>query len=161
NIPPARTHFNEFKLDVAHPTGWVFSQFEMHGQPLNVLAPVKVNAKTIDAFFNGENTVPMFVFKPFKGWQEDLGDEDREKDIIALVQRERAQIPAGKHVLLGVVYPPLSDYASLESMNAVRFGILISAPDWKRNQPTYEAMLAYVRSHQYYARPDFRHTLFL
>src|SRR5205814_1959221 len=102
-----------------------------------------------------------FVFRSFKGWAlEDRGNLS-DSDLAALLQLGRTVVPVGKKVLFGSFYPPLPDYASVESVVAIRFGLLISAPDWKRNQSTYEAMMAYVRSHQYYARPDFRHTLFL
>jgi hypothetical protein len=161
NIPPDRTHFDDFHLDVAHPTGWVMSQFEMGGRPLYALAPVKVSARTIDAFFNDENTVSMFVFRPFKGWVEEDRDPSSDRDMIALLQHGRAVVPADKHVLLGLFYPSVSQYASLDDVNGIRYGMLIGASDWKRNQSTYEAMMAYVQSHQYFARPDFRHTLFL
>ncbi len=81
--------------------------------------------------------------------------------MVQLLESEPTALPADKHVLLGVFYPAVSEYASIQDVTGIRFGILAGDRDWKRNQATYEAMVAYVRSHQYFARPDFRNTLFL
>ncbi len=179
SLPEERTYFADLRLDVAHPADWVLSTLEIDREtevlPAYVYAPEAVDRSTIEAFFAGEPTPPMFVFVEGRyhyyfqqeyntAWwarQDEfrwLFDLPRPEDIFA---PEEGQLP---------VYfrydPPESGTNSISWFGGndapiVFLSMLASEEDWATDGPMYEAMLAYARAYQFYTTPDLRHTLFL
>lgn len=169
-VPKTHTHFVDWQFDVAHPDGWVLSQLNVNDQIVRVFAPVAVDGDTLNAFFAGDDTVPMFIFTEMHEWAGGgaVGATEQKTNNIAKLLKVLKQTPdnfvmpgSEQHTPVDMRYQPTLGYSQTSTFQGVLFGILTRTSDWRANGTLYDAMLNYAKSYQYYTRPDFRYTLFL
>jgi hypothetical protein len=166
---------------VLHPLGWEAHQLELPEtleKPEGLvtayaLSPASVDLSTLDAFFAGEATPPIFLmievnrylgFPDDTAWQQDL-DEAKVVMLEALTPTQRVEeSPINANQLphyLRYMHAPRNARRDEFAASGVLMVMLATEEDWDENGATYKAMLHYARSYQYYTHPEMRHTLFL
>lgn len=190
-MPAGLTRVAEWRFAVTHPPDWQLSQLEvamtdyaelqetddLYAYPagipedappltVNVLAPQPVDRATLQAFFAGEPTPPMFVFTRIHQWFEYYGTlRNRALDysvVLAttLEQAPDATIPQSQaRTVAGIRYDTFA--FPQDSQYNVVYGMLANDEQWAANGATFDAMLRYAGSYQYFADDTMRHSLFL
>jgi hypothetical protein len=173
SLPEEHTYFADLRLDIVHPAAWVLSTIETNPEtglsPAYVYAPEVVDRDTLDAFFAGETTPPMFVVAEGLYHAHEMSNlwwvkQDEFKRLFDLPHPEDILSPEEGQVPVYVRYYPKepgSDHAWSSEVPAVFLSMLASEEDWEADGPLYETMLAYGQAFQFYRAPELRHTLFL
>ena len=178
----------EYRFDIAHPPGWQLSTFaidspaladekdlDLYTRPqvrqLYVYSPNAVTRETFYDYFAGKQTPPMWVYLPTRergneAWwnllvrQSNICTVNGSEETFALIAGVTiCQLDEqSRYIRAGINMTPTT--YSGES-TGVFFALLTSRYDYTRNQTLYDDMIAYTRAHQFFTRPDVRHTLFL
>ncbi len=172
-LPEEHSYFADLRLDIVRPADWVLSTIETNPEtglsPAYIYAPEPVDRATLNAFFAGATTPPMFVFAENLYYKHEMSDswwEQRNafRSLFDLPYAEDDLLSEEGRVPIYVRYYPQepgSDSRWSNEIPAVLLGMLASEEDWAVNGPLYETMLAYARAYQFYRTPDLRYTLFL
>lgn len=176
-LPSGRTRIDDLQFEVAHPANWQLSKFTMSAKgkayPFWALAPHEVDRETVDAFFAGKDTGPMFLFTDqLRGASTRL-----DYSLFDFFQQPSSTVLLGPvdlpyHTERGFKwyapdYPPvglrLSPFQTVTPLeyDGILFALLASPDAWDANTPQYTAMLSYAQSFQHYGNADLQHTLFL
>jgi hypothetical protein len=169
NLPAKSTHFADFHLDVVHPPDWGLSVFEYESESktstIHVYSPEAVDRSTLDAFFAGEDTPPMFLFARGIFPKYDMGYWwDRQEAFRAFFDLPFDNLPFDETRVPAYIrsdHEPEINPRKHNTLPGVLVGMLASEEDWETDGSLYELMLAYARSYQFYRAPELRHTLFL
>jgi hypothetical protein len=190
NLPTGLTRNGKLQLAVAHPEDWVLSEIKV--SPLNqfydgsesmgrnsnalpdeipvwILAPEVVDKATLERFFEGEDTPPMFVFSEMFGWLDfrnfsnDPGNINEEKSALLsrLGQPDTTLLPGAENHQVAAIRYRSAGNEELDTYGGVILGMLATEKDWKANGAIYDAMMTYARSYQYYASAEWENTLFV
>ncbi len=166
-LPPARTHVDNLKLDVAHPVNWKLSTFSIlreQKQDFWALSSKTVTLETIKDFMAGRATAPMLIATPLTlNYNHPLYDFFPEPDVFSNMLLQSldieptpdniAKLAVNRHKTM------LYRYNIGTTYEGVLIALLAQPGYWTANPTMYDAILKYASSYQYYARPDWQHTL--
>ncbi len=162
-LPPERAYFADWSLDIAYPTGWELSELEIVGESVYVYAPEPITVETINAYFAGEPTPPMFIFTPIYHYlAEGSYNNDHEYGMLtALGQPRSSELPyayGGEELAYVDTRYKLTDP---ETVEGILYALLTTPEDWASNEALYTAMMGYPRTYQFLTGPNMRNTVFL
>ncbi len=171
---PQRFRVDEERFTVAYPDTWQVSQFTTRSgnQAVWAISPESVTESDIIAFLDGETTPPMFVFTAIYEYV-DLYEADKENifiDLFGLTSTAQGkgsvrQASQEDRIFdLQVRYHPqaLDDfYAGGYNYSGMVFAMLATPDDVAQNRVLYNSIIHFAAGYEYYAHPEFRHTLFL
>jgi len=142
-----------------------------------VYSPESVTAQSVYDWFLGKPTPPMLVFVPLKQNGADGWDSLYVRSGTYMAQSTGCDFTAPETLFAQILSVPKCtlpqdeiDFWMHSSMSPSQYGrvtsgvffaLLTSRADTNKNSQLYRDMLAYTGAHQYFARDDMRHTLFL
>ena len=183
----SHTTFSALHFDVGHPSDWQLSQFtviptftddfepvrasDVAPQTIYAFSPQPVTAQTIDRYFKGGATPPMFVFtkltysskSAFRDGYESAqppNTNSNPHDLMIWTLLQALGRDLSKDHDLGVSQS-FRPYREGEGDTLIAYAILASKAQWQTNNALFEDMLRYAGSHQFYSDASTRDTLFL